>query len=84
MKVLKKPKILMERFPYRYVQVGTLDINGKPDCRIQKVNTYTGHYQDMYLCDNEMQLMTAIEDFDYTKWLDPDNIPSYRKDSVCR
>jgi hypothetical protein len=27
----------MERFPYRYVQVGKLEINGMPDCRIQKV-----------------------------------------------
>ena len=26
----------------------------------------------MYLCDNGMQLTQAIEDFEYTKWLDPD------------
>ena len=69
----------MERFPYRYVQVGTLEINGKPDCRIQKVDSYTGRYRDMYLCDNEMQLMTAMEDFDYTCWLDPDRVPAYVK-----
>ena len=24
--------------------------------------------------------MTAMEDFSYTLWLDPDNIPSYIKD----
>ena len=65
----------MEQFPYRYVQVGKLEINGKPDCRIQKVDSYTGRYRDMYLCDNEMQLMTAMEDFEYTKWLDPDMVP---------
>ncbi len=70
----------MERFPYRYVQVGTLEINGKPDCRIQKVDSYTNRYRDMYLCDNEMQLMTAMEDFEYTKWLDPDTVPCYVKD----
>ena len=29
-------KILNERFPYRYVECGTLD-NGFPDFRIQKV-----------------------------------------------
>ena len=74
---MKKPTILMERFPYRYVQVGTLEINGKPDCRIQKVDSYTGRYRDMYLCDNEMQLLTAMEDHDYTCWLDPDNVPAY-------
>lgn len=68
---------ILEQFPYRYVQVGTLEINGKPDCRIQKIDSYTGRYRDMYLCDNEMQFMTAIEDFNYTKWLDPDRIPCY-------
>ena len=80
MKVTRKPTVLMERFPYRYIQVGTLEINGKPDYRIQKVDSYTGRYRDMYLCDNEMQLMTAMEDFEYTKWLDPDRVPCYVKD----
>ena len=70
----------MEQFPYRYVQVGTLEINGKPDCRIQKDDSYTGRYRDMYLCDNGMQLLTAMEDFEYTKWLDPDMVPCYVKD----
>ena len=80
MKVIRKPTVLMERFPYRYIQVGTLEINGKPDYRIQKVDSYTGRYRDMYLCDNEMQLMTAMEDFEYTKWLDPDRVPCYVRD----
>jgi len=75
--------ILLNRFPYRYVEVGILE-NGSPDCRIQKIDSYSGKYKDMYLCDNQMQLMTAMEDFQYTLWLDPDNVPSYRKDSVCR
>jgi hypothetical protein len=34
----------------------------------------------MYLLDNEMQLMTAIEDFEYVKWLDSDRVPAYVKD----
>jgi hypothetical protein len=55
MKVIRKPTVLMERFPYRYVQVGTLEINGKPDYRIQKVDSYTGRYRDIYLCDNEIK-----------------------------
>jgi hypothetical protein len=80
MKVVKKPTVLLERFPYRYVQVGILEINGKPDYRIQKVDSYTGRYRDMYLLDNEMQLMTAMEDFEYVKWLDPDRVPCYRKE----
>lgn len=76
-------KVLLERFPYRYVECGTLE-NGHPDYRIQKMNSFTGSYKDMYLCDNSMQISTAMEDFEYTKWLDPDDVPSYIKDSVCR
>jgi hypothetical protein len=77
MKVVRKPIVLLERFPYRYVQVGILEINGKPDYRIQKVDSYTGRYRDMYLLDNEMQLVTAMEDHSYTCWLDPDTVPAY-------
>jgi len=80
--VVQKPIVLLERSPYRYIQVVTLEINGKPDCRIQKADSYTGRYRDMYLCDNELQLMTAMEDYEYTKWLDPDGIPCYVRDSV--
>jgi hypothetical protein len=80
MKVIKKPTVLLEHFPYRYVQVGILEINGKPDYRIQKVDSYTGRYRDMYLLDNEMQLVTAMEDHQYTCWLDPDRVPAYVKD----
>ena len=76
-------KVLLEQFPYRYVECGTLK-NGHPDYRIQKINSFTGFYKDMYLCDNSMQITTAMEDFEYTKWLDPDGVPSYVKDSVCR
>jgi len=78
MKVVRKPTVLLERFPYRYVQVGILEINGKPDYRIQKVDSYTGRYRDMYLLDNEMQLMTAMEDYQYCRWIDPDNPGAYR------
>jgi len=73
-----KPNVLMERHPYRYVSVGTLE-NGFPDYRIQKFNDWTKRYSDMYLCDNQMQILTAIEDFEYTKWLDPDpEVGAYR------
>ena len=70
--------VLLERFPYRYVESGTLD-NGKPDFRIQKMGEYSPRYKDMYLCDNGMQMLQAIEDFEYTKWLDPDGVPAYTK-----
>ena len=71
--------VIMERFPYRYVEYGTLE-NGKPDFRIQKMGSYTNRDSDMYLCDNGMQLTQAIEDFEYTKWLDPDCVPCYVKE----
>jgi hypothetical protein len=76
-------KVLLERFPYRYVESGVLE-NGNPDYRIQKSNEYTNRYSDMYLLDNQMQLLTAMEDFEYTKWLDPDRIPCYIRDKVSK
>ena len=75
-------KILLENFPYRYVEKGTIELNGMPDFRIQKVDSYTGKYKDMYLCDNQMQILTAMEDYDYTCWLDPAGVPAYVKDVV--
>ena len=37
-------------------------------------------YRDMYLCDNFMQLETAMEDFEYTKWLAPSpEVTAYAK-----
>ena len=75
-------KILLEKFPYRYVEKGIIELNDMPDYRIQKVDSYTGKYKDMYLCDNQMQILLAMEDFEYTKWLDPDGVPAYVKDVV--
>ncbi len=73
--------VILERFPYRYVQDGLLEINGNPDYRIQKWNEYTNRYNDMYYLENQMQLDTALEDVEYTKWLDPEGVPAYRKAS---
>ena len=70
--------VIHERYPYRYVDVGILE-NGFPDYRIQKYNENTGRYKDMYLCDNGDQLETAMEDFEYTKWLDPADVPCYNR-----
>lgn len=73
-----KSNVLMERHPYRYVSVGILE-NGFPDYRIQKFNEWSKRYSDMYFCDNQMQILTAMEDFEYTKWLDPDpEVGAYR------
>ena len=72
---------IAERFPYRFVEVGTLE-NGKPDYRIQKYREDTRRYTDMYLLDNSMQLATCLDDHDYVKWLDPDGVPCYIKNRV--
>ena len=78
MKTMSNTVVIHERFPYRFVQNGTLE-NGKPDCRIQKFDEYRHMYKDMYYCDNQMQFGIAIEDLEYTKWLDPAGVPCYRK-----
>ena len=36
----------------------------------------------MYLCDNGDQIALAMEDFEYTKWLDPAGVPCYVRDNV--
>ena len=77
-----KTQVILERFPYRFVQKGLLEINGEPDYRIQKFNEVTRLYRDMYLLDNSTQLDYAIEDFEYTKWLDPDpEVAAYPRNS---
>jgi hypothetical protein len=79
MTTITKPEVILERYPYRYVQCGLLE-NGFPDYRIQKWNEWSKRYKDMYYCDNGMQMDTAMEDFEYTKWLDPDpEVGAYRK-----
>ena len=77
-----KATVIHERFPYRYVQRGHIQLNGKPDYRLQKADEYTKKYSDIYLFDNGDQLLLAIEDFEYAKWLDPSGVPCYLRDSV--
>ena len=72
--------VILEKFPYRYIEMSKPLENGYPDYRIQKFNEYTRRYNDMYLLDSAAQLDYVIEDFEYTKWLDPDGVPCYVKD----
>ena len=65
-------EVILERYPYRFVQQGLLEINGEPDFRIQKFNEITRRYRDMYYLDSSIQLDYCIEDPEYVKWLDPD------------
>ena len=48
--------------------------------RIQKKDYYTKRWNDTYLFDNQMQCLTAMEDHQYARWLDPDRVPCYVKD----
>ena len=77
-----KTSVIHERFPYRFVQKGYIELNGLPDLRLQKANEYTKAYSDIYLFDNKDQLLLAIEDPEYPKWLDPQGVPCYVKDSI--
>jgi len=72
--------VILEKFPYRYIEMSKPLENGYPDYRIQKFNEYTRRYNDMYLLDSAAQLDYVIEDFEYTKWLDPEGVPCYVKD----
>ena len=81
MSVTNKPTktILGEHYPYRFVEE-------KDRGYIEKYNYMTKRYHIMYECDSALQLVTALEDIEYCKWLDPEGVPCYRKnrgDSVC-
>jgi hypothetical protein len=73
-------KVIFEREGYRFVEKGIIELNGMPDYRLQKQNYYTKYWNDIYLFDNSMQLTTAMEDQQYTRWLDPDRVPCYVKE----
>lgn len=75
-----KSKVIFEREGYRFVEAGILEINGKPDYRLQKQDYYTKRWRDIYLFDNGMQCSLAMEDIDYARWLDPGRVPCYIKD----
>ncbi len=77
-----KTLVIHERYPYRYVQKGYIQLNGKPDLRLQKADEYSKKYSDIYLFDNADQCFLAIEDFEYAKWLDPAGVPCYTTDTV--
>mgnify|MGYP001356122738 FL=1 len=69
---MTKAKVILDRFPYKFVECGKLEINGMPDFRILKFNEVTRSYQTMYYLDSQIQMDCALEDPEYVKWLDPD------------
>jgi hypothetical protein len=75
-------EVLLEREGYRFVDVGVIELNGMRDFRLQKQDYYTNRWRDIYLFDNQMQCLLAMEDIEYAKWLDPDRVPCYVKDNA--
>ena len=74
-------KVLLEREGFRFIEKGIIELNGKPDYRLQMQDHHTKRWQDVYLFDNSMQCSIAMEDIEYAKWLtnqpcyiDPDDI----------
>jgi len=80
-----KLEVILDRYPYRFVQCGKLE-SGYPDLRIQKMNYTTWRWNDMYYLDSAAQLDCCIEDPEYVKWLDPDpEVAAYpRKSDTVR
>lgn len=69
--------VLLERSPYRFIE--------EPDNErgyIEKFDAATRRWRLMYECDSRLQLLTAMEDFEYCKWLDPDGGPCYTRDVI--
>ena len=71
-------KVIAQVESYRFVEVGVIEINGRPDYRMQMQDFYSKRFRDVYLFDNQMQMDVAINDLDYCKWLT--NRPCYIKD----
>lgn len=62
----------MERFPYRFCEN-----DSKESGWIEKYNDQTKRWYKMYECDSSLQLLTAMEDISYTRWLDPEGVVCY-------
>ena len=67
-------KVLLEHYPYRFVENDVGD-----EGWIEKFNFNTKRYFKMYECESTLQMTTALEDIEYVKWLDPDDVPCYRQ-----
>ena len=67
--------VLLERSPYRFVEEIERGY-------IEKYDSSTKKWRLMYECDSRMQLLTAMEDINYCRWLDPDGVPCYSRDVI--
>ena len=75
-------KVLHTQGPFRFVEKGTIELNGMPDYRLQEQDYYNRKWYDVYLFDNQMQCLLAMEDQEYPQWLT--GKPCYVKDVVTK
>ena len=68
--------VLLETHGYRFIENGTIELNGLPDYRLQEKNEFTKRWNDSYLFDNQDQCLLAMEDLQYCHWLT--GKPAYR------
>ena len=81
MKPTNQPRMCAERFPFKYMDHGILP-NGCGDFRMYEFSEDTRRYRECYLFDNKEQMLLAIEDHEYSKWLT--NRSCYVKDHVTQ
>ena len=60
--------VLLESQGYRFIENGTIELNGLPDYRLQEKNEFTKRWNDSYLFDNQDQCLLAMEDIQYCHW----------------
>ena len=65
-----KGKVLLERFPYRFV-------GSEERGWVEKYDLYTKRYSHMYEVACERQMAVLMEDLEYCKWLDPSGVNCY-------
>jgi hypothetical protein len=71
-------KVLAQVEDYRFIEAGIIELNGRPDYRLQMQDFYSKRFRDVYLFDNQLQMEIAMGDIDYCRWLT--NRPCYIKD----
>ena len=70
-----KTTILLERFPYRFVE-------SEDRGWVEKFSLQTKRYSHMYEVGSERQMAVLLEDGEYVKWLDPSNPPCYVRSRI--
>ena len=68
--------ILLERFPYRFVE-------SEERGWVEKFSHTTKRYSHMYEVADERQMAVLLDDSEYVKWLDPSGPPCYTRSRIA-